>query len=148
MNFPTDRTAHTTIFDGPLIGIENGPNCECTHPAGSIRWSQPLQTCWHHCLCLPTFRYKEVSRRIATRELHWHPWNTGRHKYTIYDRVAQENQSGRFTGTRVFVYRLWCVVYNISSKLLQRDIKSLKLHGPIVTGFIKLTSYSLLSSNN
>ena len=30
---PTDRTAHTTAFDGPvldpLVAMENNPNCKC-----------------------------------------------------------------------------------------------------------------------
>ena len=50
MHFPTGSTAHTTAFDGPvvgpLVGTENSPNCKCIHHAGSIRQaggSKPLQ---------------------------------------------------------------------------------------------------------
>ena len=46
-HFPTDRTAHTTPFDGPVVDhcLERkiAQTAKCTHHAGSIRWSQPLQ---------------------------------------------------------------------------------------------------------
>ena len=38
MNFPTDRTAHTTAFDGPVVY-----HCKCTRQAASIEWPKPLQ---------------------------------------------------------------------------------------------------------
>ena len=43
MHFLTDMTAHTTAFNGPVVGKENSPNCKFIHHAGSIRWSKPLQ---------------------------------------------------------------------------------------------------------
>ena len=48
--FPSDRTGHTTAFDGPvvdhLLKWKKSPNCKCIHHAGSIchaRGSEPLQ---------------------------------------------------------------------------------------------------------
>ena len=65
MHFPSDRTAHTTAFDGPVVVHwlkENSPNCKCPHHAGSIRHPNLYSSMLYHLSYAPPCILSKIER--------------------------------------------------------------------------------------